>query len=162
MSLCTWHFLFVYFVSQCIHWTIPTSARFLYRNLFYRDLSWPYTRQLLSPVTWQHHCSCMLRMEISHGTFYKSLGNRRLSILKQLVECSIRYFHAQHARTMMLPCRRQQKLPHVWSALVCIHMYTHMYTVAHMCIHVISSLMLHHVWHVCRRWTHTDSLCLCY
>ena len=32
--LCAWHFLFVYFVSQCIHWAIPTSARFLFRNLF--------------------------------------------------------------------------------------------------------------------------------
>ena len=28
------HFLFVYFVSQCIHWDIPTSARFLFRNLY--------------------------------------------------------------------------------------------------------------------------------
>ena len=33
------------------------------------------------------------------------------SISKRLVECTMRYFHAQHARTSMLPCRRRQKLP---------------------------------------------------
>ena len=33
ISLCAWHFLFVYFVSQCIA-MIPTWARFLFRNLF--------------------------------------------------------------------------------------------------------------------------------
>ena len=30
ISLCAWHFLFVYFVIQCIHSAIPTSARFLF------------------------------------------------------------------------------------------------------------------------------------
>ena len=33
-------------------------------------------RQLLSPATWQHYCSCVLRMEISNATFYKLLENR--------------------------------------------------------------------------------------
>ena len=40
-----------------------------------------------------------------------------MSVLKQLVECSIQYFHAQLARTMLL-YRQWQKLPRVWSALV--------------------------------------------
>ena len=30
--------LFVYFVSQCIHWAIPTLARFLFYKSFYGDL----------------------------------------------------------------------------------------------------------------------------
>ena len=34
VSLCAWHFLSVFFVSQCMHWAIPTSARFRFRNLF--------------------------------------------------------------------------------------------------------------------------------
>ena len=35
-----WHFLFVNFISQCcIHSAIPTSARFLFRNLFMETLS---------------------------------------------------------------------------------------------------------------------------
>ena len=37
-SLCAWHVLFLYFVSQCIHWTIPTWARFLFRNFFMKTL----------------------------------------------------------------------------------------------------------------------------
>ena len=54
--------------------------------------------------------------EISHATFYKSLGNR-WAVYSQAT-CRIQHaiFHAQHARTM-LPCRRRQKLPRVWSAL---------------------------------------------
>ena len=34
VHITVWHSLFVYFVSQCIHWAIPTSARFLLRNPF--------------------------------------------------------------------------------------------------------------------------------
>ena len=36
ISLCAWHFSFVYFVSQCIHALIHpyTSYRFHFRNLF--------------------------------------------------------------------------------------------------------------------------------
>ena len=34
VHITVWHSLFVYFVSQCIHWAIPASARFLLRNLF--------------------------------------------------------------------------------------------------------------------------------
>ena len=42
----------------------------------------------------------------------------RRSILKQVeCTCSIRYFHAQHPQTIMLPCCQQQKLPRVWLAL---------------------------------------------
>ena len=33
-GMCAWHFLFMYFVSQCIHWAIPTSAWFPFRNIF--------------------------------------------------------------------------------------------------------------------------------
>ena len=33
---CAWHFLFVYFVRQCIHWAIPTSARFLLEIFLWR------------------------------------------------------------------------------------------------------------------------------
>ena len=39
------------------------------------------------------------------------------SILKQLVGCSIQYFHVQLARTMLL-CLQRQNLPRVWSTLV--------------------------------------------
>ena len=35
ISLCAWHVLFLYFVSQCINaLNHPTWARFLFRNLF--------------------------------------------------------------------------------------------------------------------------------
>ena len=54
--------------------------------------------------------------EILNATFYKLLEIDSPSISKRLVECTMRYFHAQHARTIMLPCRRRQNLPRVWLA----------------------------------------------
>ena len=36
VHITVWHSLFVYFVNQCIHFAIPKSARFLFRNLFWR------------------------------------------------------------------------------------------------------------------------------
>ena len=34
VHITVWHSLLVCFVSQCIHWFIPTSTKFLLRNLF--------------------------------------------------------------------------------------------------------------------------------
>ena len=86
-------------------------------------LSRPYTRQLLSPATRQHYRSCVLRMKyrMLHSTSCLRIDSP--SIFKQLVECiyTMRYFHAQHAQTIMLPYRLRQKLPRVWSALHCSH-----------------------------------------
>ena len=80
-------------------------------------LSWPYTRQLLSPATRQHYCSCMLCMNywMLHSTSCLRIDSP--SISKWLVECTMRYFHAQHVWAIMLPCRQWQKLPRVWSVL---------------------------------------------
>ena len=50
MHITVWHSLSVCFVSQCIHWLIPVSARFLFRNLFYT-----YGRnQMLNPAAHIH------------------------------------------------------------------------------------------------------------
>ena len=53
----------------------------------------------LSPVARQHYCSCVLRMKIRmlHSTSCLRIDSP--SISKRLVECTMRYFHAQHART---------------------------------------------------------------
>ena len=74
------------------------------------------TRQLLSPATRQHYFSCVLRMKyrMLHSTSCLRIDSP--SISKRLVECTMRYFHAQYTRKIMLACCRQQKLPRVWSA----------------------------------------------
>ena len=49
-----------------------------YKATINPQLSRPYTRQLLSPVTRQHYCSCVLRMKyVSNAAFYKLLENRQ-------------------------------------------------------------------------------------
>ena len=34
MSLCAWHFLFVYFVNQCVHWAIPIHQLDFFSEIF--------------------------------------------------------------------------------------------------------------------------------
>ena len=77
-------------------------------------LSWPYTRQLLLLATRQHYHLCVLCMKyhMVHSTSRLEIDG--LSILKQLIQCSIQYFQAQYPRTIMLPCRQCLKLPRVW------------------------------------------------
>ena len=89
------------------------SSFILIVRLLVATLSQPYTRQLLSPATRQHYCSCVLHMKywMLHSTSCLKVDSP--SISKRLVECTMRCFHAQHTRTIMLPCRRRQKLPHV-------------------------------------------------
>ena len=82
------------------------------------DISQPYMRQLLSLATRQHYRSCLLciKYRMVHST--SRLEIDEWSILKQLVECSIQYFHVQHPRMIMLLCYQRQKLLRVWSALL--------------------------------------------
>ena len=49
----------------------------------------------------------------TRATFYKSLGNRPPVYLKAACRMYCATFHAQHAQTIMLLCRQQQKSPHV-------------------------------------------------
>ena len=74
----------------------------------------PYS---LSPATLHYYCSCVLR--IKYWMLYSTSCLRidSPSIPKRLVECTMQYFHAQHAQTIMLPCHQWQKLPRVWSPL---------------------------------------------
>ena len=55
-------------------------------------------RQLLSLATRQHYRPCLLCMKyrMVHSTCTSHLEIDERSILKQLVECSIQYFHVQH------------------------------------------------------------------
>ena len=55
------HFLFVCFVSQCIHWAIPTSAKFLFRNRFMVTYSvhtiiWTYVHTDKQASICFHYC----------------------------------------------------------------------------------------------------------
>ena len=56
VHITVWHSLFVYLVSQFIKWSIPTSARFLFRNVF-EDL-WVYTS---IPCMWTLLASSFIR-----------------------------------------------------------------------------------------------------
>ena len=112
--ICMWYITFnqsdcqiPWLYSKCVQWK------------GWSPLSQPYTRQLLLLATRQHYCSCMVHMkyQMLHSTSCLRIDSP--SISKWLVECTMWYFHAQHARTIMLPCCRQQKLPRVRSALNC-------------------------------------------
>ena len=70
--------------------------------------------------------------EISNATFYKLLENRQP--VKRLVECTMQYFHLQHAQTIVLPCRQRQKLPHVWSAVCYYCVFSLSYMENYICL----------------------------
>ena len=83
-------------------------------------LSRPYTDNFCH---WQQGniivCACCLWNISWYIHFTSHLEIDRRSILKQLVERSIQYFHVQHPRTIILPCCQLQKLPlYGWSANV--------------------------------------------
>ena len=91
------------------YWSICCKDNVVYVRKYI--LKPTYTRQLLSLATRQHYHSCMLHMKYRMVHSTSRLEKDRRSIPKQLVECSIRYFYAQHPQIIMLPCRQRQKLP---------------------------------------------------
>ena len=62
ISQCAWLFLFVYFVSQCLHsWSIPTLAWFLFRNILWR---------LVSVLFWLLYIPCSI-IVVNYNSFWK-------------------------------------------------------------------------------------------
>ena len=82
ISLCAWYILFLYFVSQCIHWFVPTWATFLFRNLLWRLVSVLFLNINLLTITckinfdmqWRPcNCSwCVIRARVHWQMAYNS------------------------------------------------------------------------------------------
>ena len=99
-----WRSLFVCFVSQCIHWVIPTSARFLFRKQLYIRTIISYTwydymqymhEYIYSRIDKHHYSSCTTNWSCA---LWKK-GHFELIVLRELVRA---FLNKQLCLTLLL------------------------------------------------------------